>query len=138
MILIECEMTEKGMKLKNQYDRMEWAGAFGDLGTLIPFAVAYITVVGINPLGLLFMFGVSKILAGFYFKTPVPIQPMKAIGAAAIAGGVTPPLIFAAGITTGVILVYPRYNQCDPMGHEPGKQTSGPGDYARLRSFFCG
>ncbi len=53
------------MKLKNHYDRMEWAGAFGDLGTLIPFVVAYITVVGINPLGLLFMFGVSKILAGF-------------------------------------------------------------------------
>jgi hypothetical protein len=22
----------------NRYDRMEWAGAFGDLGTLIPFA----------------------------------------------------------------------------------------------------
>ena len=95
-------MAEKGMKLKNQYDRMEWAGAFGDLGTLIPFAVAYITVVGINPLGLLFMFGVSKILAGLYYKTPVPIQPMKAIGAAAIVGGVTPSLIFAAGITTGV------------------------------------
>lgn len=90
------------MKLKNHYDRMEWAGAFGDLGTLIPFAVAYITVVGINPLGLLFMFGVSKILAGFYYKTPVPIQPMKAIGAAAVAGGVTPPLIFGAGITTGL------------------------------------
>jgi hypothetical protein len=24
----------------NRYDRMEWAGAFGDLGTLIPFIVA--------------------------------------------------------------------------------------------------
>jgi len=90
------------MKLKNHYDRMEWAGAFGDLGTLIPFVVAYITVVGINPLGLLFMFGVSKILAGFYYKTPIPIQPMKTIGAAAVAGGVTPPLIFGAGITTGL------------------------------------
>ena len=90
------------MKLKNHYDRMELAGAFGDLGTLIPFVAAYITVVGINPLGLLFMFGVSKIIAGFYYKTPIPIQPMKAIGAAAIAGGVTPPLIFGACLTTGL------------------------------------
>jgi hypothetical protein len=24
----------------NRFDRMDWAGAFGDLGTLIPFVVA--------------------------------------------------------------------------------------------------
>jgi len=35
---------------------MEWAGAFGDVGTLIPFVVAYITIVKMPPLGLLFMF----------------------------------------------------------------------------------
>ena len=45
---------------------MEWEGAFGDLGTLIPFVVAYITVLGIDSLGLLFMFGICKIAAGFY------------------------------------------------------------------------
>ena len=28
----------------NRFDRMEIAGAFGDLGTLIPFVVAYIGV----------------------------------------------------------------------------------------------
>jgi len=81
---------------------MEWAGAFGDIGTLIPFVVAYITIVGVNPLGLLFMFGVSKIAAGLYYKTPVPIQPMKAIGAAAIAGGLSPATPYGAGLTTGI------------------------------------
>jgi len=30
-------------KTKNRYNKMEWAGAFGDIGTLIPFVVAYIT-----------------------------------------------------------------------------------------------
>ena len=90
------------MRIKNRYNRMEWGGAFGDLGTLIPFVVAYITVVGIDPLGLLFMFGICKIAAGLYYKTPVPIQPMKAIGAAAIASGTTPLMIFGAGITTGL------------------------------------
>lgn len=30
----------------NRYDRLEWAGAFGDLGTLIPFVVAYISLLG--------------------------------------------------------------------------------------------
>ncbi|HNU72012.1 MAG TPA: putative sulfate/molybdate transporter [Thermodesulfobacteriota bacterium] len=92
----------RSQKPGNAYTRTEWAGAFGDLGTLIPFAVAYIMVVGVDPAGLLFMFGVSKIAAGLYYRTPMPIQPMKAIGAAAIAGGVSPAMIFGAGLTTGV------------------------------------
>ena len=37
----------------NRYDRLEWAGAFGDLGTLLPFVVAYIAVVKMDPLGVL-------------------------------------------------------------------------------------
>jgi len=36
---------------KNRYNRMEWAGAFGDVGTLIPFVVAYITIVKMPPSG---------------------------------------------------------------------------------------
>lgn len=89
-------------KAQNRYDKMEWAGAFGDIGTLIPFVVAYITIVGVDPLGLLFMFGISKIVSGLYYKTPVPIQPMKAIGAAAIAGGISTTELFASGLTTGI------------------------------------
>jgi hypothetical protein len=69
---------------------------------LIPFVVAYITIVGVDPHGLLFMFGISKIVSGVYYKTPIPIQPMKAIGAAAIAGGITPAALFGSGLTTGL------------------------------------
>lgn len=90
------------VKTKNLYNKMEWAGAFGDIGTLIPFVVAYITIVKVEPLGLLFMFGVSVIVAGFYYRTPIPIQPMKAIGAAAIAGGISPAALFGSGLTTGI------------------------------------
>ncbi|MBF0475214.1 MAG: putative sulfate/molybdate transporter [Deltaproteobacteria bacterium] len=90
------------VKTKNLYNRMEWAGAFGDVGTLIPFVVAYITIVKIDPLGLLFMFGICLLAAGFYYRTPLPVQPMKAIGAAAIAGGISPAALFGSGITTGI------------------------------------
>ena len=89
-------------KTKNAYNKMEWAGAFGDIGTLIPFVVAYITIVKIEPLGLLFMFGICLLAAGFYYRTPLPVQPMKAIGAAAIAGGISPAALFGSGITTGI------------------------------------
>jgi predicted benzoate:H+ symporter BenE len=90
------------VKTRNLYNRMEWAGAFGDVGTLIPFVVAYITIVKMPPLGLLFMFGITLMASGLYYRTPLPIQPMKAIGAAAIAGGIAPAAIYGAGLTTGL------------------------------------
>lgn len=89
---------------RNRFDKSEWAGAFGDLGTLIPFVVGYITVMKMNPLGVLFMFGILLIIGGLYYKTPIPIQPMKAIGGAAITQGaaITPGMVFGAGLFTGL------------------------------------
>ena len=41
----------------NEYNKMEFAGAFGDLGTLIPFVVGYIAI-KMDPLGILLAFRV--------------------------------------------------------------------------------
>lgn len=87
---------------------MEWAGAFGDLGTLIPFVVAYIGMVGMDPFGILFAFGVSLIACGAYYRTPMPVQPMKAAGAvaatqAAQTAVITPAAVVGASLATGVI-----------------------------------
>jgi len=92
----------------NRFDRMEWAGAFGDLGTLIPFMVAYISLLKVDPLGMLFVFGVTQIVVGFYYKTPFPVQPMKAIGAVATTQSaqtavITPGAVYSAGLVTGLI-----------------------------------
>jgi len=88
----------------NRYDLQELAGAFGDLGTLIPFLVGYITISQMDPVGVLVAFGLFKIFVGLYFKTPVPIQPMKAIGTVAIthAGAITPGAIWASGLFSGL------------------------------------
>ncbi len=88
----------------NEYNKMEFAGAFGDLGTLIPFVVGYITLNKMDPLGILVAFGVFKIIVGLHFKTPIPVQPMKAIGGMAIAhaGSITPGMIWGSGIFTGL------------------------------------
>lgn len=92
----------------NSFDRMEWAGAFGDLGTLIPFVAAYITLLDLDPFGILFAFGASMIAAGAHYRTPFPVQPMKAIGAAATTQAtqtftVTAGAVYAASLATGVI-----------------------------------
>jgi hypothetical protein len=102
---VTAAQTDEGAVVaepRNLYNRMEWAGAFGDVGTLIPFVVAYITIVKMPPLGLLFMFGITLMASGLYYRTPIPIQPMKAIGAAAIAGGISPAALYGSGLTTGL------------------------------------
>jgi len=93
---------------RNRFDRMEWAGAFGDLGTLIPFVVAYLAVVKVDPFGVLFSFGVAMLICGLYYRTPFPVQPMKAIGAiaatqAAQTATITPATLYAADLTTGIV-----------------------------------
>jgi Molybdate transporter of MFS superfamily len=90
--------------LGNEYNRMELAGAFGDLGTFIPFVAAYITLNKMDPLGILVAFGIFKIFVGQYFKTPFPVQPMKAIGGMAIAHPetITHGIIWGSGIFTAI------------------------------------
>jgi hypothetical protein len=87
---------------------MEWAGAFGDLGTLVPFVVAYIGVLKMNPFGILFAFGAAQLICGLYYKTPFPVQPMKALGAAAVTQAaqtavITQATVYSAGLVSGAI-----------------------------------
>jgi len=87
---------------------MEWAGAFGDLGTLIPFVVAYIAVVKVDPFGVLLSFGAAMVVCGFLYRTPWPVQPMKAIGAVAATQSaqtavIIPTTIYAASFATGLV-----------------------------------
>jgi hypothetical protein len=92
----------------NDYNRMELAGAFGDLGTLIPFVLGYITLNKLDPLGIFVVFGLFNIFVGLYFKTPIPIQPMKAIGGMAIAHAstITPGMIWGSGFFTGIFWLF--------------------------------
>ena len=92
----------------NRYDRMEWAGAFGDLGTLIPFVVGYIGVLGMDPGAVLLPLGLAMVACGVYYRTPFPVQPMKAIAAIAITQSaqtavITPSVVVGAALATGVI-----------------------------------
>ena len=56
---------------RNRFDRMEFAGAFGDLGTLIPFAVAYIGILKMDPFGVLLSFGLAMVMSGLIYRTCV-------------------------------------------------------------------
>jgi MFS superfamily sulfate permease-like transporter len=89
----------------NRYDLRELNGAFGDLGTLIPFVLGYVTVNRLDPAGVFTAFGLLMVAAGLWFRTPMPVQPMKAIAAVAVSqpGLVTPGAIWAGGLFTGAL-----------------------------------
>lgn len=91
----------------NRYDLRELAGAFGDLGTLVPFVAAYIAILKMDPAAILLGAGMALIIVGALYRTPFPVQPMKAIGAVAVGqaatAGLTAAAVVGAGLVTGVI-----------------------------------
>lgn len=97
------EAADRQARAGNRYDLREWAGAFGDLGTLLPFVMAYLSVLHLDPFGVLFGFGVSMVVCGAWFKTPIPVQPMKAIGAVAV-GQTAQTAALSAGVIQGACL----------------------------------
>lgn len=101
-------MNYKSTRPQNRFDLPEWAGAFGDLGTLIPFVAAYISILKMDANGMLVAFGVALIAVGSIYRTPFPVQPMKAIGAAAVsqtalAAGLGPAAVVGAAVMTGLM-----------------------------------
>ncbi|MEW6620953.1 MAG: putative sulfate/molybdate transporter [bacterium] len=83
----------------------ELSGALGDIPTLLPIYVSLIAINGLNATVSLLMVGLVYIIAGFYYKLPMPVQPLKALAAIAIANSLSPSLIYAAGILMGIILL---------------------------------
>ncbi len=72
---------EPGMR----WSRNEIAGGLGDVGLLIPIAIALITINGLNATAVFAGVGLAYIGTALYFRVPVPVQPLKAFAAAAIA-----------------------------------------------------
>ncbi len=93
------------MSERFRFDRMELAGSLGDFGTLLPIAIAMVMINGLNPLGLFFSIGIFYIISGIYFGVTVPVQPMKVIGAYAIATSMSASQILASSLLMGVILL---------------------------------
>lgn len=80
----------------------EISGSLGDLGTLLPLLVALTLRGSISLPATLLFTGFSNILTGVAFGLPLPVQPMKAIAAVALAKGFGMAEMAAAGIAMGV------------------------------------
>lgn len=88
-----------------EFDRRELAGSTGDFGTLIPLMLGYLAVCNLSPAGVLVMLGLINIWTAFFFRLPVPVEPMKVIAAVAIAGAWEPSLVYASGFAMGLFWI---------------------------------
>lgn len=79
----------------------EISGALGDLGTLLPLMIALALQGSISLPSTLVLSGLFNILTGIVFGAPLPVQPMKAIAAAAIASHAPQGPTLAAGALVG-------------------------------------
>jgi sulfate permease, SulP family len=86
---------------------MELAGSLGDLGTLLPIVVGMILINRLSPTTVFLAFGLFYLMTGFYYRLPIPVQPLKAVGAIAIAypNQITESVIGAGGILFGSLLL---------------------------------
>ncbi|MEN6390592.1 MAG: putative sulfate/molybdate transporter [Syntrophomonas sp.] len=83
----------------------ELSGSLGDLGILLPYVLAAIRVLGMNPSGLLAGFGLLYLFSGWFYRLPMAVQPMKAASAAFLTERMTPGQVAAASLIMGAFLL---------------------------------
>ncbi|MFW6437772.1 MAG: putative sulfate/molybdate transporter, partial [Armatimonadota bacterium] len=86
-----------------EFSLQELAGSMGDFGTLLPLAIGYIAICGLDPAGFLVMMGVANIATGLIYRLPMPIEPMKVLAVVAIAQAWSPEMVYASGFAMGIV-----------------------------------
>ena len=83
----------------------ELAGAVADVGVLLPIAVALIVSNGLSATAVLLPAGLLYVTVALAYALPIPVQPLKAFGAIAIAKGLGSDEIAAGALLMGVIFL---------------------------------
>lgn len=81
----------------------EISGSLGDLGTLLPILLA-LSHGYVSLSSTLVFAGLANILTGLFFGIPLPVQPMKAIAAVALARKFTKEEVSSAGLFVGGVV----------------------------------
>lgn len=93
------------VSVRPRFGQGELAGTIADLGVLVPIAVALIVQNGLSATAVLLPAGLLYVAAGLYYRLPVPVQPLKAFGAIAIAQGLGANEIAAGALLMGGVFV---------------------------------
>lgn len=93
------------MEARLTFSRSEVAGAFGDIGTDLPLLIGVVLATGMDPTTVFVVFGMLQVASGLVYRLPMPVQPLKAMAAIAIAGQLAPTLLAAGGLIVGLVML---------------------------------
>jgi len=79
----------------------ELSGGLGDLATFLPLAIGLIAVNHVSAASIFLSAGALYIAAGLFFRLPIPVQPLKATSAVAIALAVPADSVAATAMAMG-------------------------------------
>jgi MFS superfamily sulfate permease-like transporter len=100
----------------------EVTGAVGDTVTVLPIVVAVAALTDLSLARLLLGFGVFQVVWGLHYGYPMSVEPMKALAALVIAGGLsTGEYIMAGLLAGGVLLIVGRAGGLDRLAPYVGE-----------------
>jgi hypothetical protein len=88
-----------------RFDRNEFSGAFGDIGTDFPLVAGMILVAGLEASNVLTMFGLMQILTGLIYRLPMPVQPLKAMAVIVITQKLSGHVLYGGGLAIGILML---------------------------------
>lgn len=88
-----------------RFDRNEFAGAFGDIGTDMPLIIGMILAAGLHSASVLVMFGVMQLFTAFLYGIPMAVQPLKAVAVIVITQHIAPGVLYGGGLAIGIAML---------------------------------
>ncbi len=96
---------DRSSRASLRFNARELAGGLGDMGTFLPLTLGLAIATDMSLAPIFIGAGLMNIASGWLFRQPLPVQPMKAIAAAAIAERLTAGEVAAAGLFVGAIVL---------------------------------
>lgn len=90
-------------------------GAFADGAVLFPLLAALTLQTGMDGAMLLATAGAAYIVAGWLFRVPMAVQPLKSVAVAALALGATAGEIAVSGVAVGVVCLLLSFCNADNL-----------------------
>ena len=93
------------MSSRIRFDRNEFAGSFGDIGTDLPLVIGMVLAGGLDAASVFIMFGLAQIATGLVYGLPMPMQPLKAMAVIVIGQKLSGDVLFGGGLAIGVVML---------------------------------
>ena len=98
-------MIKEFIKNRILFNRNEFSGSFGDIGTDFPLIVGMVMASQLDVTSVFVMFGLMQIMTGIVYGLPMPMQPLKAMAVLVITQNIQPSVLFGAGFAIGLVML---------------------------------